>query len=87
VDSPHRTARNAAARSIPVEYLRCPAPRWSTMFSMVDHKDTKFRDPYMGKQCELCEDSNVECARVLHFRLSKTSDRPKVHKILYKKLL
>jgi hypothetical protein len=54
---------------------------------MVDHKGTKFRDPDKAKQRELYEDNNAECATVLHCGLWKTSDRPYVHKILYKKFV
>jgi len=66
VDSPYRTARNTAVNSIPVEYAYCPAPRWSNIFSMLDYKDTKFRDPDMAKQRKLYEGNNVECATVLY---------------------
>jgi hypothetical protein len=48
------------ARSIAVEYMHFPLPRWSTTFSTMDHKDTKFREPVIVKQRGLYEDNDVE---------------------------
>jgi hypothetical protein len=86
VDSVHRTARNTAVRSISVEYVCCPAQRWSTIFTMLDQEDTKFRDPDTVKR-KLFADNGVECTRFLHCGFWKNSDRPDVHKIVKKKFL